>query len=64
MFRFGSKRDLRSDQSKCTIKLLHDKEILENVDFEVCISLNYKSITLFGDDDNDHHYHHYNRNRM
>lgn len=35
MFKFGSKRDLRSDQNKCSIKLLHDNEILENVEFEV-----------------------------
>ena len=35
MFRFGSKRDLRGDQHKCSIKLLHDNEVLDNVDFEV-----------------------------
>lgn len=35
MFRFGSKRDLRADSYKCTIRLLNENEVLDEVEFKV-----------------------------
>lgn len=38
LFRFGSKRDLASKNDfKCTIKLLHDSEVLENIEYTVWV---------------------------
>lgn len=34
MFKFGSKRDLRSDM-KCSIRMLNENEVLESVEFSV-----------------------------
>ena len=37
MFKFGSKRDLRADSYKCTIRLLNENEVLDDVEFTVSI---------------------------
>lgn len=35
MFKFGSKRDLRADTFKCTVRLLNENEVLDEVEFNV-----------------------------
>ena len=41
MFKFGSKRDLRSDL-KCTIRLLNENEVLQSVEFAVSVRCSRK----------------------
>lgn len=38
MFKFGSRRDLRSEL-KCSIRLLYENEVLESVEFAVSVTL-------------------------